>query len=337
MLTSLSTSTAASAPLSLGSYAASAPARRRSATPRRVISPLVFRPLTVDSIGRLRPFLEAAPSRTCDYSIGGLVMWAGYFDYSYAIYRDTLFIKGVTEDDVTRTAFSLPVGALPLEESVRLLREYCQGHDGLPLVFSAVPEESIERLRSLGASQVTPLDDWSDYVYLAADLASLSGKKLSKKRNHVNRFMLEHPDYVFDPLNDSNLQAVKEFYHSMSLDPDKPVTADVEREQVMSVLDNLDRYPFEGAVLSTPQDGVVAFTLGEVIGDTLYTHIEKMDHTTEGAGETVNKLFAGMMTARHPSITYINREEDCGDQGLRRAKESYHPAMMLRKYNVIFD
>ena len=54
----------------------------------------------------------------------------------------------------------------------------------------------------------------------------------------------------------------------------------------------------------------------------------------DGAGETINKLFAGMMTALHPELVYINREEDTGDPGLRRAKESYHPAMILRKYNA---
>ena len=302
--------------------------------PVETVSPLRFRPLTIDAIREITPFLSSAPSRTCDYTIGGLIMWAEYFCYTYAIYRDTLFIKGVTEDDVTRPAFSLPVGALPLAESVELLKDYCRTHDGMPLTFSAVPEASIEALKALGAHSVTELEDWGDYLYMASDLSSLSGKKLGKKRNHVNRFMLDHPDYMFEPLTDSNLQAVRDFYHASTLDPDKPVTADVEREQVIAVLDNLDRYPFEGAVLSTPELGVVAFTLGEVIGDTLYTHIEKMDHSVDGAGETINKLFAGMMTALHPELVYINREEDTGDPGLRRAKESYHPAMILRKYNA---
>lgn len=308
-----------------------APAKSRR---KALSSPLRFTPLTIASISTLRPYLEASPFRTCDYSIGGMVMWAGYFDYSYAIYRDTLFVKGVTEDDVTRPAFSLPVGALPLDESVRLLKEYCLTHDGLPLTFSAVPEEAVDQLRRLGAVKVTELGDWGDYVYNASDLANLSGKKLGKKRNHVNRFMTEHPDYVFEPLNADNLQAVKDFYRGAQLDASKPALADVEREQVFGVLDNLDSYNFEGAVLSIPGLGVVAFTLGEVIGDTLYTHIEKMDHTVNGAGETINKLFAGMMSGRYPELVYINREEDTGDPGLRHAKESYHPAMILRKYNV---
>ena len=87
-------------------------------------------------------------------------------------------------------------------------------------------------------------------------------------------------------------------------------------------------------MLSTPSDGIVAFTLGEVIGDTLYVHIEKMSHDIAGAGETINRLFASMMTTIHPSVQYINREEDVGDPGLRHAKESYHPLELLKKYNV---
>lgn len=129
---------------------------------------------------------------------------------------------------------------------------------------------------------------------------------------------------------------MKKFFTDTHLPLSKPALADVEREQVMHVLDNLDDYGFEGAVLSTPADGIVAFTLGEVKGDTLYVHIEKMNHEVAGAGETVNKLFAAMMTERHPEVLYINREEDVGDPGLRHAKESYHPAEMLDKYNVTF-
>ncbi|WP_289770406.1 phosphatidylglycerol lysyltransferase domain-containing protein [uncultured Duncaniella sp.] len=297
-------------------------------------SPLLFEPLTLDAVPRIRPFLELAKARTCDFSIGGLLMWSEYFNYTYSIYKDTLYIKGVTEDDVTRPAFSLPVGASSLSESLDVLKDYCRSHGCMPLVFSAVPEMYVEQLRSLGAADISMLDDWGDYLYEAQSLATLSGKKLGKKRNHVNRFMLDNPDYLFEPMTSAMVSDVREFYSQIHLPLSKPVLADIEREQVMCVLDNLDRYGFEGAVLSVPGHGIVAFTLGEVIGDTLYTHIEKIDHLVAGAGETVNKLFAEMMIARHPDLRYINREEDVGDPGLRRAKESYHPVAVLSKYNV---
>ena len=151
--------------------------------------------------------------------------------------------------------------------------------------------------------------------------------------------MVDNPGYRFEPLTGGNLPAVREAYMSWlggeasaALDA---ASAIEESAQTLSVMDNMDAYGFEGAVLYDGRGRIVAFTMGEVIGDTLYTHIEKMDHGVAGAGETVNKLFAEMMTGRHPSLRYINREEDAGDEGLRKAKLSYHPAIILKKYDVV--
>ena len=296
---------------------------------------LQFLPLTTDGIPSLRPLLKDTLCRTCDFTIGGTFMWIDYFDYSYCIYDDTLFIKGVTEDDVSRPAFSVPVGKMRLEDSVAILKDYCRLND-CELIFSAVPEPYIAPLRALGAKKVEALEDWSDYLYDARALATLSGKKLSKKRNHVNRFMADNPGYSFEALTAESLPAVRQFFHATHLPLSKPALADVEREQVSCVLDNPWLYGFEGAVLSTPDHGIVAFTLGEIKGDTPYVHIEKMNHEIAGAGETVNKLFAELITESHPEVIYINREEDVGDPGLRHAKESYHPIEMLHKFNVSF-
>lgn len=303
------------------------------------VDSLGFKRVTLDDIPAINAVLRDTAwvsSRTCDYSIGGIFMWIDYFDYSYCIVNDTLFIKGVTENDVTTPAFSLPVGEMNLGEAVTLLRDYCAAHGNMSLKFSAVPEDRVEELRKLGATLVEPLEDWADYIYDAYSLASLSGKKLSKKRNHVNRFVADNPGYRFEPLTRDNLGDVKAFFDASHLALDKPVLADAERLQVKAVLDNLDCYSMmEGAVLSTPADGIVAFTVGEIIGDTLYVHIEKMNHSVPGAGETINNLFAKQIMERHPEVCYINREEDTGDSGLRQAKLSYHPLALLKKFNVV--
>ncbi len=305
-----------------------------TATRRIASSPLRFAPLTIDDIPAIVPYLRYAPSRTCDYTVGGLLMWADYFSYTYSIYNDTLFIKGVTEDDVTKCAFSLPVGKMGLDESVDMLKEYCRFNRMESLLFSAVPEAALGSLRALGVRSETPLDDWGDYLYEAEALVSLTGKKLSKKRNHVNRFMADNPDFELLPLRTEMIGDVKRFLRDTPLPPEKPALADIEREQVVRVLDHYDSYPFTGVVLTIPGRGIVAFSIGEVIGDTLYVHIEKMDHTVEGAGETVNKLYAEYMYEMTTGLRYINREEDAGDPGLRKAKESYHPAAILTKFNV---
>lgn len=299
---------------------------------------LHFLPMTDDTLPLVNSLLQLGSSRTCDYTIGGIYMWVNRFRYQYCVYRDTLFIKGVSETDSTLTAFSLPVGPLPLEQAVALIKEYCAAH-GLHPVFSAIPEDRIDYLLSVSdnGGDIVELDDWADYLYDVHSLATLTGKKYSKKRNHVNRFLTENPHYTFEPLDYTLLPEVLMFQTGMKHEPDDaddPEMAAYEAGQCTRVLNRYNSYPFEGAVLRDETGSICAFTCGEVIGDTLYVHIEKMLHTVAGSGETINKMFAAEMLRRHPALRYINREEDCGDTGLRRAKESYNPVMRLRKYNV---
>ena len=87
--------------------------------------PLRFKHITFDDARALAPLLAMSTSRTCDFTLGGMIMWADYFNYDMAIYRDTLFVRGVTEDDISHTAFSMPVGKMPLRESLDMIRAYC--------------------------------------------------------------------------------------------------------------------------------------------------------------------------------------------------------------------
>lgn len=277
-----------------------------------------------------------APSRTCDYTLAGILMWTDYFHYEFAVAENTLFIKGMAEDNLSLPAFSLPIGMLPIEQSVGLLHEYCLV-TGNRLLMSAIPADCVEQLTSLGAVSASELTDWADYLYNARDLAALEGKQYNKKRNHVNRFCADNPGWKLIDMKPETIPAVTEFFQTYGKPPvdDCYVTAVVEHDQTLGVLRDFSRLNFEGAVLTTPRHGIVAFAIGEVIGDTLFVHIEKMRHDIAGAGETINKLFAAEMMKRHP-IAYINREEDVGDAGLRAAKQSYHPCSILRKYNVQF-
>lgn len=295
---------------------------------------LRFRPITADTLPLINSILQTGSSRTCDYTIGGIFMWIDRFDYQYCVYQDTLFIKGVSETDPTLTAFSMPVGPLVLEKCVELIKDYCDFYHIRP-VFSAVPEDRIDYLMSVTEGTAEELEDWADYLYDARQLATLSGKKLQKKRNHVNHFTAENPHYAFEPLSHCLIPEVLLFHTGLHGAEEKDAEmAAYEKDQCTRVLNRYNSYPFEGAVLRDESGEICAFTCGEVIGDTLYVHIEKMNHEIEGSGETINKMFADYMTRRHPGIRYINREEDCGDEGLRHAKESYNPVMKLRKFNL---
>ncbi|MEZ3591545.1 MAG: phosphatidylglycerol lysyltransferase domain-containing protein [Muribaculaceae bacterium] len=297
---------------------------------------LRFRPITMADLPAIRAILAATPAdksgRTCDFTVAGIYMWIDYFYYQYCIVDDTLFIKGVTENDVTRPAFSVPVGPIPIGEAMGLLSEYCREHN-TPLRFSAVPESRLADFLHEGTFVVEELTDWADYLYPAAQLATLSGKAMNKKRNHVNRFVTDNPGYRFEPITAENVAEVERFMESCDETADAGEMAEFERSQVEDVIRRYGEYGFEGALLRDNSGEIVAFTVGEVIGDTLYVHIEKMSHAVAGAGETVNKLFAAAMVDRY-GVAHINREEDVGDEGLRKAKLSYHPERLLKKYNM---
>ena len=304
----------------------------------RTIGQLRFRPIAEEALPTIRHYLNMAHSRTCDYSIGGIYMWIDYFNYRYCVWRDTLFIQGVDEDDMSKTAYSLPIGSLPLNEAINALRRHCAA-TGQQLRFSAIPEDALPMFTQANPKGIEQLKNWSDYIYDAQSLATMAGNKLKKKRNHVNRFMADNPGTALEPFDKVNIEESKRLLTRLAETSKEPsLLASVERTQVYQILDNWNLFApyFEGAVLRDASNAVIAFTVGEVIGDTLFVHIEKMDHEVPGAGETINKLFAEMMTARHPEVKYINREEDVGDEGLRAAKESYHPLQLLTKYNVIF-
>ncbi len=144
-----------------------------------VIPRLRFHKMDYSAVATISPLLARSHSRTCDYTIAGMIMWAHYFNYEYAIVDNTLFVKGVEENDRTTPAFSIPIGEMPLSDAAALLKEYCMA-ENIPLVFSAVPEDRVEELRQLGECRIEELTDWADYLYNARDLATLSGNRYSK-------------------------------------------------------------------------------------------------------------------------------------------------------------
>ncbi|MBD5346358.1 MAG: DUF2156 domain-containing protein [Bacteroides sp.] len=302
-----------------------------------LVTPILrFAPFTTGDIPEILPMLAKSPSRTCDFTVGGIYLWKDYFLYSREIINNTLFIKGVAEDDLTQSAFSLPMGEMPLADSLHILKAYCEANNVAPLL-SAVPEDRIEEIRSaVAVDRISELPDWADYLYDIEPMSTFQGKKMSKKRNHVNRFHADHPDAVLEPLTEANIPEALEFLSRHSVpSPEKSITADYDLIQTADTLRHFNEYNYEGAFLRVPGIGPVAFTAGEVIGDTLYVHIEKMDHDVNGSGETISSGFCRMMRERYPELRFVNREDSSGDPGLARAKEAYRPIALLKKYNVL--
>lgn len=295
-----------------------------------------FKKITPQDMPLIWNYLEKEPGRTTDFSYAGILMWVDYFNYEYTIYQDTLFIKGVVESDLSKPAFSLPVGALPLAEAVDLIREYCDAKN-IDLEFSAVPEYALEEMKNLNPRMIEELSDWGDYLYNAEPLATLVGKKMSKKRNHTHQFEAQNPEWKAVEMTPENASEAMAFMDIFDLEGDNTEMAAAERQMSRNMIERvrLGDSVMHGMILYAG-DKVCAYTIGDVKGDTLFVHIEKATRTVNGSYEMINWLFAKHMKENYPRIQFINREDDAGDIGLRMAKESYHPVEILKKYNILF-
>lgn len=298
---------------------------------------LNFKKISHQDMPLIWEFLQKEKGRTTDFSYAGLFMWVDLFQYEYAIAENTLFIKGVVENHRETSAFSMPVGDLPLQDSVEILKNYCS-REGIGLEFSAVPEYALPEFEKLSPKSIEPLDDWSDYLYDANMLATLSGKKMSKKRNHVNHFISHNPQWEFQPLSAENAAEAQKFMDVYDREVDDNFMAHEESRLSRKMIDMIAEGDpvMHGGILYNEPGRICALTIGDVKGDTLYVHIEKATRNVSGSYEMVNKEFASHVKEVHPEVDFINREDDSGDLGLRMAKESYHPVDLLKKYNILF-
>jgi hypothetical protein len=290
-----------------------------------------FKKINDDNILTAAEYFKYKISRTSDYTIGAMYMWREFYDSSFAIYDDMILYR---VKFLNRTSFTFPVGSGSLEKAMDVLKEYCQINN-LPLWFCTVPEEYVPTLvdRFQGTIPAAPSRDWADYLYLAEDLASMAGRRYSGQRNHINKFKKLYPDYRYQRITPDNKHRIVDFlidyekYHSKD--------ASLAREELkrsLELMPYLERFNLPGGFIEV--DGViVAITIGEIVNDTLYCHIEKAIRDYQGAYQMIVKEFASDMTQY--GIKYINREEDVGDEGLRTSKLSYHPIKLLDKYCVL--
>ncbi len=294
---------------------------------------LTLKPITIESLEEIHPFTQYIPTRSCDYTPGNLVMWARFMNYRYAIEQETLFIAAKSQADINSPAFLMPIGKLPLADSIAIIKEHCTA-TGATLRLTAVPESFKERIETLlPQHQASTLDNWSDYIYSAQSLATLQGKALNKKRNRYNKFLAENPIYQYSRFtNEDTLEVIRFLAADRDCQHNREETMRCyEQWQCMATVRNQSRYHQPAGILRV--DGkIAAFTLGEIFDDTLYVHIEKASRTVIGAGEAINRMFINDILSQYPHITHVNREEDLGDPGLRQVKRAYNPIEMLHRY-----
>ena len=290
---------------------------------------LEFKKMTLEDIDILRDYFICSKSRICDNTVGAAFMWRDYFDVEYAIYDETVVFKANVIYHNNTIAFSLPLGK-NIDNSLCEIEKYA-AQNNMKLTFFNIIYEELSVLKKRFPNHETLFyRDWSDYLYRATDLSTLSGRRYSGQRNHINYFKREYSNHSFEEITQENVADVLAFFRKLSRKLKKDSGAFLEEyKKVIEMLENFNIYRLLGGLLRVNGD-IIAFSLGEILNRVLFIHVEKADVSYRGAYQLINNEFAKHFVTAE--VTYINREEDVGDEGLRTSKKSLHPCEIIDKY-----
>jgi hypothetical protein len=266
--------------------------------------------------------------RGCERTFANVYLWARFYNLGWAEIMGTAVFRAGEEGAYS---YTYPIGSGDRKAVIELLMEDSK-EKGYPFRMHAISEGEWQELEQYfpGMFQIEWPRDVEDYVYETEKLIQLSGKKYHSKKNHVNQFRATYPDWSYEQITDDNVEEC--FQMALGWRNANGCEDDPEKNQEMCVaLNSLRLYKELGLIggLLRVEGKVVAFTLGEpVCDDTFVVHIEKACAEIRGAYPMINQQFLEHEVA---SYTYVNREDDTGDDGLRQAKLSYKPIFMVEK------
>ncbi len=291
------------------------------------------RTLTFPTAGQFEPedrelvqiYLDKYGPRSCEYSFANLFCWQTIYHYSWRLYKGRLLMY----DGENQCAF-MPLGkAMDLEELLDVSRFLIQ--NGLEPNFGVVPEHFIAAHPDLDRYYtIDSHRDYAEYIYEVERLYDLTGTKLHKKRNLISQFKRRYPDYDIRPMAADGLKPARALAAEL-LARRNPVTKDLLDESVAleKALDFFGELGLEGVELWVGE-ALVAFAVFSPLGrDTYDVHFEKIDIQYKGAGQMINWAAASYLRGK---CSYVNREQDLGIPGLRKAKLSYEPFEIMEPY-----
>lgn len=287
-----------------------------------------FQKLDLSQADAYKACLTACGERGCEYSLVNLYIWGrqrvalvnGYLALFSQFQRRSVYPFPVGDGDIGPVLDAILHDAQVRGLSCRLT--------SMTAGDCAVLEE-----RYPGKFCFHPDRDSCDYIYSIEKLADLPGRKYQRKRNHVNRFYQDHPDCKIAEIDETMLPAVKAMTESwyekrMAVDPQ----GDYHMEQVAlhRAIEKWSELGLEGLVLM--ENGqILAMTAGSFLNDTTFdVHFEKA--LDEGAYAVINRAFAQHLRKKYPDLQWLNREDDLGIAGLRKAKLSYYPDHLVVKF-----
>ncbi|SIO34603.1 DUF2156 domain-containing protein [Halodesulfovibrio marinisediminis] len=292
---------------------------------------LVFEPITFDRKDEYMERLAQSNTKSSDFSFTNIWGWADEYSLEWAWTENLVWIRQSTtaDSDIPVVRYWAPIGnwnnvdwtGCPYMKQAR--------------TFHRVPERLLEIWKEKLGDRVTAHEDrgqW-DYIYSVEELAELRGKKFHKKKNLVNQFKKNYT-YTYEPMTADCVEGVLEMQEEWCLwrECEESHSLLAENDAIRRVLEQWDVIPsLIGGSIQV--DGkVIAYTVAEAINDeTVVIHFEKGKTDYKGVYQAINNFFLNDEGSR---FTYVNREQDLDDEGLRKAKQSYNPIDFVKKFVV---
>ncbi|MDH6309900.1 hypothetical protein M2451_002272 [Dysgonomonas sp. PFB1-18] len=272
--------------------------------------------------------------RACDFCFANLYAWNAKFKTVFAIEHRTIFLR--FQDSDGQLYYMMPIGKMPLADAFELIIKDAE-ENKIPFQMKGITTRMWEKIQKEVPYKFRYIPDRNndEYIYLSEKLIKLSGKKLQSKRNHINRFKADNPDWQYFPLTsreelDECAEMLDEWEEVNVSKIDFSQRFDYIATKIL--LRDFDALQLRGGAVRV-NGRIVAFTIGEPLtGDSFVVHVEKAFGEVNGAYTIINQQF---IEHEASEFTYINREEDMGLENLRKAKMSYYPDILLEEAILI--
>lgn len=294
----------------------------------------MFKDIEIDCKNILDKYFDLVDYEACEYCFTTLYMWKDLYNTKYYVEEDFAIVAGEYEN---KGFIILP---LAKKENMNkafdfIIKNFEKQHKQIHL--KAINKEVVEYLQSVYGDRFEYIEERNnfDYIYDGESLRTLAGRKNQKKRNHLNSFVKEYGDRVeYKKLEEADFDECINLLKEWSKDKEESIELDSEFKAIKRIFKNYEKLKETLKISGIYIDfKLEAFSIGEMLNDNMAViHVEKANADIRGLYPYINQQF---LLNEFSDVEFVNREEDLGIEGLRKAKLSYHPVKFAEKYTVI--
>lgn len=292
--------------------------------------------LDYDQLIFVKPYFEIFSSEVSDINLTNLMMWRDKYKFHFIEIERFLFIVNIKGEHLY---FSQPIGdyseTQKVYNAVCALKSLCE-NEGIALVIKKANEAFVAIMNQYNQTfELKSSIDEQDYIYDFEALRTLGGKKYHKKKNHINKFIRMYDDWQFKWYDENDFAIVDELLQTW-LEVKKGIDIEpnllFEYNGIVDILKHKNYFDLKIGLIYV-SGSMAGFIIGEVINQLcLLVHIEKADISYEGIFSMIGYTLYNELD----HLTFINREQDLGIEGLRQSKLSYHPIKFIQKFELWF-